>query len=1031
MNTRKILSIAVMLVLSAAAISVADYTNGSSGDSQVTASNITNSLGNLSLQPSPLVTEYKVFFNETGLPTGTQWSVNVSGALHTSTNSSIAIFLPTGSYSYVAANPLEFYSPDPSGNFNVSSGNTNILIGYHGRLSATGYVNLYSKKLVNSTSDLSTNQAVFPVYGIWDNFSNDLVALGYFNSMVYLVDQSNLSVISGFPGPSSPIAVDYNPLDGNLYILNSTTVFMYNSSGFLLDSQYLGSYLISVAYDPANGELMVGNLSGGLFFLNAGSLSVVGSIDYITVFGSQSFAYNQAMNMMEVVNDSSPNGNIVYFNGNHEPVLKISTAGRIVSIAYDPATNSTYYVGLAGGLSNVYVLNTTGSHIIAGTGESYGIAYSQPLNSVIVTNTQNGTVELINASTNLLTYVISGNGIPILPITGYNTTDFFIVNPTEDALDVITENNFAVNVNFHVQGIPSGAEWNVSIGNVRLNSTGTNITFIETPGDYSYTVSQPHGFVGPTSGDFSLGEQALNITLAFQKGYSLTFNESGLPANTAWGIDLNGTISEANSGLPISLTVANGTYHFNVTGQTGYDASPASGYVIVSGTQRTVDINFSPVSYEIDFVSLGLPAGTTWKLFVNGVMQETNRTSVEYPATPGTYNYSIPSVQGFYPQISSSTVYVTDQNITVQVNWLPYLYRVNFNETGLPLGTEWTVSVDGYAPVSSSGNNLTEYIQNGSYSYAFISSNSSWIGGSGSFNISGSGVMINVAYAPVLFKVTFVESGLSGITYWSVMVTDHGSAGTYDNSTSLYLQNGSYSYSAETSNSSFAPVHGSFIVAGSSDTVEVPFTLLQYNVTFRESGLANNTSWGVYIPGSGNYSSTGAMFNVSLSIGQHSYSPLAVPGYNSTPGMYFDVANGNLTILVNFTKLPSPLQTYTLTIFELGLPEGYSWEIKLNQTVEESYPGGYFTLQLVNGTYNLSILSIDPQGKTYVGIDNLTLKVNGADQYLYVLFYGPYVWLIIDFSFCYHSHDHNSTGNHDNVSSFSIAKNIVTSTRYY
>ena len=77
---------------------------------------------------------YKVTFTESGLPSGTHWSVRVMahtagwfgawgwffGGTHSSSGSSINFSLPNGSYSYRVAPLFGFVAAHPSGTFNVS-----------------------------------------------------------------------------------------------------------------------------------------------------------------------------------------------------------------------------------------------------------------------------------------------------------------------------------------------------------------------------------------------------------------------------------------------------------------------------------------------------------------------------------------------------------------------------------------------------------------------------------------------------------------------------------------------------------------------------------------------------------------------------------------------------------------------------------------------------------------------------------------------------------------------------------------------
>ncbi len=1028
-HSNQILVMVALAILLASAMSAVNLNANSSGSqgTPYSSSHFMPSLGNATgINPS-VISTYPVFFNETGLPTGALWTVNVSGLAYSSLNSSIRLNLAPGPYSYSIENSLNFYSPDPSGHFTVLNHSVNVNTKYNGRLSITGYVNLVTGTLTNSSSPLTTNRTVFPVYGIFDNFSHSFVVLGYSNSMIYEISQYNQSISCSFGGVTSPLAVDYNPSNGNLYVLNSTTVFVYAANGTILASHYFGKYLISVAFDPINGEIMVGNLYGGLYFLDPGTLSVIHKLSNIKVFSSQSFAYDSAMKQMEVINDSSPDGNIVFLNGNDSPVSVTSGTGTIMSVVFNSVTNSTYYIGFLNGNSYTYVINSTGNYKISGTGQSYGLGISKSLNSILATNTQNGTVELINASSNQLTYVISGTGTPLLPLSGPGNSTIFIINPTYNALDIVKANDFAVAVNFRENGLTQGTTWNVTVKGITLSSSGASTQFFETPGYYSYSVSQLASYISPQPGHFDAGIAQVNITVNFVRTYSVSFTENGLSPGIQWGMVFNGINKVSTAGQAIKFSAPNGTFAFNISSENGYSASPRSGYIVVDGNSVDFQVNYSMNTYWLKFVSAGVPSGTTWSMEINHILEQSDNSTLTYAATAGTYNYTVYPVHAYYPEVASGSVKVSDSNITVYIDWLPYLYKVNFSEMGLPAGLGWQVSISEGTAITSYGTNASAYLPDGTFSYVFTSLNSSWRGGSGLLTVNGSALQMQLNFTPVLFKVVFNENGLPLNTYWSVHVLNSGTDSSYGNRTFVYLQNGTYSYQAESSNTSFAKYSGNFMVKGSGVNLTVSFALVQFNVTFTESGLINGTQWGVFIPGSGNHSTNSTALVVSLPVGQHSYSPLPVAGYNASAGGYFLVENGNLTLPINFTLIKSTPAKYNVTIYEMGLPEGFQWAIILNNTMTVSYPEGDFNLQLINGTYNLSLLSINPHGKPFWSDVNITLSVNGTDQSVIVLFYGPYVWLVVDFGLCNsHAHHHNTDSHRDDNN---MARILVAKTR--
>ncbi len=176
--------------------------------------------------------------------------------------------------------------------------------------------------------------------------------------------------------------------------------------------------------------------------------------------------------------------------------------------------------------------------------------------------------------------------------------------------------------------------------------------------------------------------------------YPIDFIESGLPAGTSWAAAINGTTNRTTSPLAV-LLATNGTYRFDVFGPTGYVAEPASGIVEVAGGVVEQAVEFYPASATrtpITFVESGLPAGTIWSVTVGSLSLESATTTVVFYLTNGTYDYRIANVSGFVPATFAGQLQVGQSPLELSV---PYLvaYLVTATETGLPIGSNWTISL--------------------------------------------------------------------------------------------------------------------------------------------------------------------------------------------------------------------------------------------------------------------------------------------------------------------------------------------------
>lgn len=980
--------------------------------------------------PSASQLNYTAIFEEKGLPSGTEWTVNISSQYYSSRGSSITVTLPAGMYTYNVSNSLGFFTGNPSGKFMLNSGNSTIKITFNGRFAVNGYVDLNSQKFVNQKSDLSTNQSVFPVFGVFDNYSHQYIVSGYSSSRIYLISQNNLSMVDSFGTPSSPDALAFNSNTGDIYAIDTESVFVFNSTGYLRASLNLDTPLVAVSYNPVSNQILVGMLNGGIEAIDAGALNIHTSISNVSVFSTQSFAYNSRLGMIEAINDSGTNGKIAFISRDNRVAFQVNATGILVSIVYDSLDNTTYGIALTGGTSHAYVFNQSGAHMIPGSQQAFGLGYNPNGSYAILTNSQSSGISIVNTTSNSIVYSFSDPGMPLMPMSSPDTQGFTVVDPQYDSVDSVSITDAVLGVTFSEHGLASGTSWGVSVNGYNMTTNLGNLSFYESPGKYTFSVLPVEGYISYASGTFSVSSGPVLVGISFARTYNVTFSESGLGGENSWSVSLNGTTLSAAAGNDIIFQVPNGSYSFIVQSVAGYGFSPAYGSIPVDGASIAVPVTFAARSYNISFISTGLPSGMPWSITINGIVESTTGQSIIFQATPGLYAYSIPEIQGYYPAESSGAVQVVDSNLTVNVTWLPFLYKISFMQGTLPTGTVWGINLSNGMSLSSASGNATAYLQNGTYSYHLFSSNSSWTGTGGTFTVNGHNLTINVQFTPVTFMVTFRETGLPHGTMWNVQI---GSTylSTGSNSVDTELPNGTYSYSAYSSNQSYTSSGGNFTISGSTVTVKVQFALDIYTMHFNESGLPANYTWGVDISGMGNFTSNASEINVTAPVGTYTFSPLPVPGYNASLGSFLHLVNRDLYVSVVYTLIPKPA-LYNVTIMELGLPREYHWAVSINGTTEIADSQSYFNFQMLNGTYNLSIMAINPHGKVMKGGITFPVVVNGADQQILVLFYGPYVWLVFDF--CMHGqhsgHDHHQDDHHNNRGNNGKDNSVMAAERY-
>jgi hypothetical protein len=90
---------------------------------------------------------YAVYFRESSLPAGIQWSVAINGTLYYTTGTSLSVRLPNGSYSYVVQVGTGYYPNDASGNLTVNGFALSESVSFTAYSYITGIISPTSAKL--------------------------------------------------------------------------------------------------------------------------------------------------------------------------------------------------------------------------------------------------------------------------------------------------------------------------------------------------------------------------------------------------------------------------------------------------------------------------------------------------------------------------------------------------------------------------------------------------------------------------------------------------------------------------------------------------------------------------------------------------------------------------------------------------------------------------------------------------------------------------------------------------------------------
>ncbi|MGA8664921.1 MAG: thermopsin family protease [Thermoplasmata archaeon] len=426
--------------------------------------------------------------------------------------------------------------------------------------------------------------------------------------------------------------------------------------------------------------------------------------------------------------------------------------------------------------------------------------------------------------------------------------------------------------------------------------------------------------------------EANTVEASVGYGISITYSSNDTVAANNFvannGASTDGTFSSAHVQANV---MASSDIWFNYSAGAGnYWSDWSSGvYAIAPGFADNSPVAAFLTNW-LEFDETGLPAGTVWGFTLDTISYTTSAPLVFIPSWSlgdPTLGYVVNAPFGYTPTPGSGTLPYTGTNVTVTISFVPTPYTVTFDETGLVAGTSWSVTFDG-ATQSGIPTSFVFHTIDGTYSYSIgaIAGYTITPNG-GSVTVSGSDLTVDITFAPVTYPVTFLESGLSPGTSWSVTLGTSTLTST-TSSIQFSAPNGTDSFEITAVAGYTANVtHGTVFVNAAATSVSILFTAVipvTYSVTFTETGLTSG-SWSVTLAGNTETEAAGtAIVFTGLSNNTYTYTIGAVSGYTSSPTSSAVIVDGNSpTVQVAFsavtTTSPGPSGSSGLTTLDWGI----------------------------------------------------------------------------------------------------------------
>ncbi len=650
---------------------------------------------------------YNVTFVETNLTSGTNWTVSVANeSSNWATTPDVGFFLPNGTYSYTVGIVPGFVTTQ-SGSFTVAGPGRTVPIDFTVARYAITFreTNLTSGEAWSvSVDDVANSSYSTQVSGMTANLTVWLP-----NGSRYVATYG--AVLGWTPNPSSvTFSVQGKNESYSVYWVGTLYAVTFSESGLNLGLTW--AVTLHGVSDPAlwaNGSAKAGSsivftVLDGSYTYQVGSIrnftaseNGTGTVDVAggSVSESVQFApFTYTLRFAPTGLPADKNWSVLLTGGNlGEPLFNYSVGGAITF----QVQNGTYHF-VVGYLGGWYAAPRNGSVTVDAAATNVAIAWALQLYTVTFTAADNATAgqnwSVVlngtlgwNATGGPIEFFVPNGSYPftVSPLTGLAASPRMGTEYVDggDLLTTIVWTSAYV-VTFTETGLATGATWSVTVNGTPLSSTTTTLNFSELDGHYRYAVSPPANWgCVPASGTLTVNGAAVGVALTCSlTTYTVTFNETGLPAGSAWSVAVGNQTDTAHVSS-LSLSLPNGNWTYVVNGPEGWVTPNATGTVLVAGHDVTVSLAWSRPIYSVTFTEVGLPGGTSWSVTLNGSTVAGTGTSIVFEEANRAYTFSVGSVSGYTVSPSGGSVTVNGASVLVTVQ---FTSKANTNSANEILG---------------------------------------------------------------------------------------------------------------------------------------------------------------------------------------------------------------------------------------------------------------------------------------------------------------------------------------------------------
>lgn len=620
----------------------------------------------------------------------------------------------------------------------------------------------------------------------YNDLRGTIFVANYDSANVTVLYQLTNTVVTSAPVGSGPVGLVDDSGHGEVFVTDSlgpNVTVLSDSNYTSLGSIVLGYNPVQAVYDSGRGEVFVVEQSANeLTAISATSDSVVAEIP--VGLDPSAVGYDSGKGEL-FVTDLSGGSVSVVSDQTDTVVATIPVGPDPTAVVYDNASGQVFVGSYAS--REVDVISDATDHVVA-TVPVYeypiSLAYDGGTGQVFVASGEN--VEVISTLNDTVVANLSDLWPQALTYDA-RAGEIDVVDYAFSALTILSDvtDRVVANVTFSGGNEPYYAQYEEGTGEVAVITTSggslSNLSLISDTTDTIVSNTSLAAFskglaYDPAKGTtFVPGYDDGAIAILYQPlpatEYEITVNETGLVTSTSWSLTLGGTPFSSSTGT-IAASEPNGSYPYLIGPVPGFSPNPSAGSLTVQGRPVGLSIAFALTvgagHFAVTFEESGLPPSTGWAVELGSSSNSSTTGSVGFVEPNGSYPYTIEPVVGYDADPDRGTVTVAGMGIVQDLSFSPIPgpgeFVVTFQESGLPSGTSWTVTLNG-SPLTSVSTSINFTEENGSFAF-LIGPVSNYLAdpGEGSVVVRGQAAVQPVTFEAAGHGAPSIPSTVSGLT---------------------------------------------------------------------------------------------------------------------------------------------------------------------------------------------------------------------------------------------------------------------------